>query len=186
MKTIKGYAFDIFTLRTGDRVDCAGGRFDPVSVTIRGYSAGWRRAFDYKRVAAHTGTVLVVNDYPMLLEMVYGPGTAYDCRIAPLYERDGRIIAVWRYKAMESAQNRSELAKQLTKDANTALPYGTGDLLQWLNNRFKDDPDKWYCSEHHAGRLENYVLEFKRYGKVSPFRLQKFSAGSASDSYRVA
>lgn len=187
MKTVNGKEFDSGILRSGDRIDCSGPRFDPVACAIRAKTAGVKRMFDWKNVPSHTESGLIVQTYSMTVGMRPYKKTSYDCRLSPLREYDGKIISIYRYTALDKEPSlRADLAFRLVSDVNRKIRYDYAGLIQFLNERFKDAPQDYYCSEHHTMRLTPYEPALRRFVvKVSPQDLVRFSIGNPDKVKRV-
>lgn len=135
--------------------------------------------FDWRNIPTHTETALNVYFHPMTVGMRPYRKTSYDCRLSPFRELDGKIISIYRYRSLEVEMRRKELAYMLTKDVNRKIEYDFAGLLEFLDERFQDVPQDYYCSEHHTMRLTTFVPELSRFRiRVSPLDLVRFSVGN--------
>lgn len=133
-------------LRPLDLVVCGGRGY--IAWRIRRRTAGRRRQFD-KRVATHTGLLVQFGRQLFIAEMLIG-GLSIDTLERYLRQRSRYIICFRRSGVFDDAMVRAEaqdIIAYIYRERLDLAEYDRRGIFTFVSKAFRQDPNKWYCSE---------------------------------------
>jgi len=160
-------------LRSMDMVVCGGGRVIPSSMIIRRVTAGRKKTFD-RSISVHTGLVVEWEGQLFIAQMLTNRGLSVDSMETLVGKRKRFILGFRRSKVFDDAVLRDAAQGEIAYMYRKTLDYDFPGLFEFISQKAKDKPGKYYCSEFVRYLTAMFGCKYPRVysDKVSPYQLQ--------------